>query len=183
MAKFAWMVASNRDSLCMRLVRCKYKVRKDWLRKKPCKSASPIWKAIEKSKKLLSLGACYEVGNRMDINVWQDPWVPWLVNYKPKPKDDTIQQNPLMVSSLINHTTHEWEVSKLEELFDLESVEAIKRITLPLQTKLDKLMWTKEPKGNFTVKSMYKASQEYSYNFQGEKSMEIDLEITNPRKS
>ena len=119
----------------------------------------------------------------MDINVWQDPWVPWLVNYKPKPKDDTIQQNPLMVSSLINHTTHEWEVSKLEELFDLESVEAIKRITLPLQTKLDKLMWTKEPKGNFTVKSMYKASQEYSYNFQGEKSMEIDLEITNPRKS
>ena len=75
LAKFAWMVASNRDSLCMRLVRCKYKVRKDWLRKKPCKSASPIWKAIEKSKKLLSLGACYEVGNRMDINVWQDPWI------------------------------------------------------------------------------------------------------------
>uniref|UniRef100_A0A2N9G5A9 RNase H type-1 domain-containing protein n=1 Tax=Fagus sylvatica TaxID=28930 RepID=A0A2N9G5A9_FAGSY len=27
-------------------------------------------------------------------------------------------------------------------------------------------MWTKEPKGNFTVKSVYKASQEYSYNSQ-----------------
>ena len=109
----------------------------------------------------------------MDINVWKDPWVPWLVDYKCKPKDDTIQQNPMMVSRLINHNTHEWDVLKLEELFDLASIEAIKRITLPLWTKLDRLMWTKEPTGNFIVKSVYKASQEHIFNSQGEKQWKL----------
>ena len=56
LVKFAWMVASNRDSLCMRLLRCKYKVRKDWLRNEPCKYASPIWRVNRKSKEVIIFG-------------------------------------------------------------------------------------------------------------------------------
>ena len=32
LAKLAWMVASKRDSLCLRILRAKYKVKEDWLR-------------------------------------------------------------------------------------------------------------------------------------------------------
>jgi hypothetical protein len=49
--KLAWMVASYGESVCMNLLRCKYKMRGDWLRKPFSKMASPIWKAIEKAKK------------------------------------------------------------------------------------------------------------------------------------
>lgn len=73
-------------SFCMNVQRCKYKVRSDWLRKDPPKRASSIWKAIEKSKVLISKGACYLVGNGASINVWLYSWVPWLLEFKTKPK-------------------------------------------------------------------------------------------------
>ncbi|XP_030969608.1 uncharacterized protein LOC115989869 [Quercus lobata] len=53
LAKLAWMVASKRDSLCMEILRAKYKVRNDWLFKEPPKAASPIWKAIEGVKSII----------------------------------------------------------------------------------------------------------------------------------
>lgn len=78
LAKPAWMVASKRDSLCMKILRAKYKVRNDWLYKDPLKPVSPIWKAIEGVKDIISKGACYLIGNKTSINIWQYPWVPWI---------------------------------------------------------------------------------------------------------
>lgn len=49
-AKLAWMVASKSDSLCMKVLRSKYKVGQDWLRMEPPKSASKVWKCIENAK-------------------------------------------------------------------------------------------------------------------------------------
>ena len=47
LAKLAWLIASKHDSLCMQILRARYKVKQDWLRSDPPKSASPIWKAID----------------------------------------------------------------------------------------------------------------------------------------
>lgn len=76
LAKLAWMIASKRDSLCMQILRARYKVKHDWLRSNPPKSASPIWKAIEKVKHIVSKGACYAIGDGSLVDIWQDPWVP-----------------------------------------------------------------------------------------------------------
>ena len=73
LSKLAWMVASGRESLCMSISKSKYKVRKDWLRREPRKSASPIWRAIENAKSLEAPGACYTVRGGRDINIWLDP--------------------------------------------------------------------------------------------------------------
>uniref|UniRef100_A0A2N9GTN8 Reverse transcriptase domain-containing protein n=1 Tax=Fagus sylvatica TaxID=28930 RepID=A0A2N9GTN8_FAGSY len=161
-AKLSWMVASKRNSICMELLRKKYKVRKDWLSKEPMKTASPIWRAIEKAKKIVLKGACYMVGDGNSINIWKDPWVPWLEDFKPKPKDDSIQFNPQMVSSLIDQNAHNWKLEALEQLFDQESVEAISRIIIPIRQREDKLMWIHDHKGVFTVKSAYKLNHDNS---------------------
>ena len=133
LAKLAWMIASNRDSLCINLLRSKYKVRENWIQSEPSKNASPIWKAIEKTKPLIAKGACYLVGNGASINVWMDSWIPWLVGLKPIPKDDSIQQNPLMVSNLISTEDHCWNLPLLNELFNSELVEAIQKIHIPFK--------------------------------------------------
>ncbi|XP_023926387.2 uncharacterized protein LOC112037802 [Quercus suber] len=70
LAKLAWMVASKRDSLCMMILRAKYKVRHDWLYKEPVKAVSPIWKAIEGVKNIIVRGSYYLIGNGADISVW-----------------------------------------------------------------------------------------------------------------
>ena len=48
--------------------------------------ASPIWKAIENAKKVVIKGVCYLIGDGASINIWMDPWVPWIQNFKPRPR-------------------------------------------------------------------------------------------------
>ena len=78
------------------------------------------------------------VGDDRSINIWLDQ------DYKPTPKDDSIIQVPMMVSSLINPSTKFWCVNRLEELFDVESIEAIKRIQILIRPRQDSLMWIKD---------------------------------------
>ena len=43
-------------------------------------------------------------------------------------------------------------------MFEDASVEAILKVNIPQFPKLDELVWIKEAKGNFTVKSAYRIS-------------------------
>jgi hypothetical protein len=168
-SKMAWMVITNRNNSCMDLLRSKYKVRPDWLSRENCNAASPIWKGIEKKKPLLEKGACFQVGDGKSINVWKDPWIPWLTGFKPKLKNQSISLNPLMVSSLINFNTKSWKTDQLIELFDEESILAIQKITIPIRSRPEKLIWVNDPKGAFTVKSAYKTNQASTTDISGEK--------------
>uniref|UniRef100_A0A2N9GKM5 RNase H type-1 domain-containing protein n=1 Tax=Fagus sylvatica TaxID=28930 RepID=A0A2N9GKM5_FAGSY len=127
------------------------------------------WMGIEKTKPLLVKGACFQVGDGKSINVWKDPWIPWLTGFKPKPKNQSISLNPLMVSSLINFNTKSWKTDQLIELFDEESILAIQKITIPIRSRPEKLIWVNDPKGAFTVKSAYKTNQASTTDISGEK--------------
>jgi hypothetical protein len=50
----------------------------------------------------------------------------------------------------------------LFDFFELETVAAIQKIRIPFFSRPDKLMWIKEPKGQFFVKSAYNTCQETS---------------------
>lgn len=71
------------------------------------------------------------VGDEKSINIWLDLWVPWIEGFKPKPKDDYVPQLSIMVDSLIMLNTKEWNQDLLNQLFDRNSIEAIKRIPIP----------------------------------------------------
>ena len=100
------MIASKRDSHCMSILRAKYKIKQDWLHKDPPKSASPVWKAIKGVKNIIDKGACYLIGDGASINVWLDPWVPWLQGFTPKPLHAEFANTPMMVSMLFDNETH-----------------------------------------------------------------------------
>ncbi|KAL0014289.1 hypothetical protein SO802_001358 [Lithocarpus litseifolius] len=158
LAKLAWMIASNRESLCMTILRAKYKFKGDWLRSDLTKVASPIWRAIESTKSLVAKGACYLVGDDTSINIWNDPWVPWLQGFISKPKSPTLPNLPTQGSSLINHDLHCWKPHIINEVFEPQSAQAVLSIPNPITPRVDKLCWILESKGVFTVKSAYKAS-------------------------
>jgi len=52
----------------------------------------------------------------------------------------------------------------LTKLFDDDSIQAISRIPIPWRQTSDKLIWTKDHKGMFLVKSTYILSQAHSWN-------------------
>jgi hypothetical protein len=119
-----------------------------------------LGKQLKKMKKLLLKGVCYMVGNGISIDAWKDSWVPCLEGYKPVKRGENVVINPLSVASLINHENHCSIRTKLEELFNTETVEAILRIKIPISPKQDRIIWLKEPKGNFSMKSAYKANSD-----------------------
>jgi hypothetical protein len=158
LAKLTWFVASKRVSPCIAALRSKYKVKDDWLKADPCKYASNFWKAIERLKSLINKGACFLVGDGASIDVWKEPWVPWLHNFTPIPKSESFLNIPLKVADLIDEDTRRWNLAVLIELFDANSVGAILKIVLPHTPKPDKLIWVLNSKGNFTVQSALQAS-------------------------
>jgi hypothetical protein len=98
LAKLGWMLISGHQSLCTRLLRSKYKVRDGWLNIGTAYQASPIWRGIEKAREVLKKRACYAVGNGHKVRVWEDLWIPWLENFKPRPKNNLVEQQSLVVS-------------------------------------------------------------------------------------
>ncbi|KAL0006983.1 hypothetical protein SO802_008485 [Lithocarpus litseifolius] len=156
LAKLAWMLASNRDSLCMRILRAKYKVKEDWLRTNVAKNASPIWKAIEKAREVVRKGACFVIGDGESVDVWVDPWVPWIEGFTPSPKDESIVQSEMKVSHLIDQDHRSWKTSIVMDIFSSISAKAILSIPIPSRPSPDKLMWILDSKGLFSVRSAYK---------------------------
>ena len=69
----------------------------------------------------------------------------------------------MLVSALINSDHPSWNVNLLQEHFDAESVIAICRIHLPIRPSPDKLCWIADPKGVFSVKSVYKLNLSHTW--------------------
>ena len=110
-------------------------------------------------KTLISKGACFLVGDGAMIDIWKDPWVPWLPNFTPSPKDSSTAPRPLVVACLINQATRSWNIGMLEALFNADLVEAILNIPIPSFPKPDRLVWIVDPKGLFSVESALKTHQ------------------------
>nr|POE46277.1 putative ribonuclease h protein [Quercus suber] len=107
-AKFAWFVASDRQNLCMDVLRSKYKVNSGWLSADPVTAASPTWRAIKEAKKLVAKGGCFLIGEGKPIQVWSNPWVPEIVNFIPQPRLEEYKKFPFKASDLINPISKSW---------------------------------------------------------------------------
>ncbi|KAL0013274.1 hypothetical protein SO802_000343 [Lithocarpus litseifolius] len=149
LAKFAWMVASGKQSLCMEVLRSKYKVKEDWLRSEPSKFASPTWRAIERAKKLIEKGACFLLGDGKSINIWADPWVPWTEDFMPKPRIDDYLQLPNKAHHVIDHNFKAWDEDMVKEVFSAKDAQAILSIPIPHHPKQDRLIWLPDSQGTF----------------------------------
>jgi hypothetical protein len=102
------------------------------------------------------LQACFLVAVWESIDMWKDPWIPWLDGFIPIHRDPSSTNYPQLVSSLIDSSNKTWKIDLLLELVDSTSKEAILKITIPSAPRSDNLIWTLESIGNFFVKSTIK---------------------------
>ncbi len=158
LAKFVWLILSKENSLCVNAFRSKYKIGSDWMKREALKFASPLWKTIEGLRSLISKGACYLIGDGVFVDFWKDPWIPWQEGFSPTPKDPSAILENIKVANFILPSTNSWNRVVLVEIVDAASLGAILKVTIPIQPRLDKLIWTLEPLGNFSMKSVIKSN-------------------------
>lgn len=96
-------------------------------------------------RQYLSAGMCYLIGNGMDVRIWEDPWVPSLPDFKPKPWDTYFGvERPLTVAELIDKDTGQWDRALVWSLFTPETAEAILKIHLSNGNRQDEMIWNLE---------------------------------------
>ena len=113
LAKLTWWVLSNWDSLCVNVLRAKYRVGNQWLQSNAAKSALFTWRGLEGVCSLLSQGSCMLVGSGEQILVWNDPWIPNLSHCKPQSSIPMDIPHVTAVNSLMTQDKSGWDLSKL----------------------------------------------------------------------
>lgn len=78
------------------------------------------------------------VGDGNLINIWTDPWVPYIDGFKVWPVDLNVEL-PVMVYELIDQSTRSWNQIMLNIFFNEEARKAILQIDIPLVEERDQL--------------------------------------------
>ena len=86
LAKWVWNLMKGSNSLCLYVLRARYLLYTKFQHASLSNGYSPFWKSILSTKDLMLYGACFTIGNGESINLWDDPWVPMLIGFKPTRK-------------------------------------------------------------------------------------------------
>jgi hypothetical protein len=76
LAKQGWRIIQNPDSLVAKVLKEKYFLNGSFLYTPLSKRPSYVWWSIWNAKRLLEEGMVWRVGNRENIKIWGDKWLP-----------------------------------------------------------------------------------------------------------
>uniref|UniRef100_A0A803P423 RNase H type-1 domain-containing protein n=1 Tax=Cannabis sativa TaxID=3483 RepID=A0A803P423_CANSA len=124
----------DNQSIWGRIVQEKYLKHKHFMDIECLCGDSGLWKAIVKTRSLLSEGLCRKIGDGKRTSIWIDPWVPQLTKC-PTPMLDATHGVP-WVSQFIDENFR-WKVDMVREWFDREDAKEILNIPLPHEDTQD----------------------------------------------
>lgn len=150
LGKLAWILAQNQNSLWSRIVKGVYFPNRSFLQVERESRPSWGWQSILHARETISRLERWSIGNGEMVNIREDRWLKRGIIGGPTNKND-----PLNVSELILTEKAEWNTHKVNQLFDEDIAMEILSIPLSPLPFEDKLRWTKNQTGNFSVKSAY----------------------------
>ncbi|CAL1383576.1 unnamed protein product [Linum trigynum] len=154
LAKVAWRILQEPNSLLARIYCAQYSFGSDFLSISAWGFASWGWRSILFGRDLLLQGLRWQVGAGDTIRAFSDPLIPSSPPTVPKLKSGSIPPPPIYVSALIDRGTKLWNLRALELFFSPDSIAAI-QFPLSFRPVPDRVIWHYETSGDFTVKSAY----------------------------
>jgi hypothetical protein len=159
LARLGWKMVSNQPLLWVDSLRGKYlKNGVSFLNAPLNASSSWLWKGIQKNKKVVERGAGISISSGLNVDVWKNPWIPLMPNFKPIPNENLVGFPSYSVVDLISPFDHGWNVSLLQGLFDTNTVQHILSVHLPASPTFDKWCWVPSPSRVFSVASAHELS-------------------------
>lgn len=148
-AKQAWRLVNYRTSFVARVLKQKYFPHSSFLDIKASPVATFSWKSILSGRDLLKRGLKKVVGGGHTIDVWADPWVPNLPNFRIFSSASEAMEKPRYVADLIDGG--KWNLQLLQVWFTEWEVDAITRIPIPIFPCADGWAWHHSKTGNYTM--------------------------------
>jgi hypothetical protein len=129
LAKQAWRLLTEPDTLSARILTAVYFPNDGFLDAQLGGSPSRVWRAIMDGKNILEQGITRRIGTGEGIRIWQMNWLPRDGLLRTVCRSQGAQHLSL-VSDLIDHTTCSWRTDILEEAFAPMDKEIIQGIPL-----------------------------------------------------
>ncbi|XP_024171861.1 uncharacterized protein LOC112177844 [Rosa chinensis] len=179
LAKQAWRVLCNPNSLIARIYKARYFPTETFWTVDLHPSPSYSWRSIFSTRELLQQSAYWQIGNGVNVNIWSDSWIPNLQNGKPDineaalaevdiwrhkwipdtfprcPSSPPREDAPRFVSELIDPVHRVWDVQTLNLFFSPADIDLILSIPLSRSVTADRVVWHFDKKGMFTTNSAY----------------------------
>lgn len=115
LARQAWRMVMNPNSLCARLLTARYCPEGSIMEAKEGPGISYSWQSILRGVQALKEGIIWRVGDGESIRIWEDPWIPRGMTRRPiTPRGAVILSK---VSKLIDPLTGSWDNVLLEDIF------------------------------------------------------------------
>lgn len=154
LAKQAWRLLQDPDSLSARILKSIYYPSCSILEASLGNHPSQIWRAIIEGRDTLKIGLVRRIGNGGSTKIWEDNWLPREEMMRPY---GCITQNPPeLVSELIDSTSASWDRQKIESVFMPMDAQVILGIPLCTRNIPDFWSWHYEKNGLFSVRSAYR---------------------------
>lgn len=101
LAKQTWRIIKYPSSLMEKALKNKYFPYSSFMDVKLSPIASYTWKSIMSARSFLSKGVKKIVGRGNTINIWEDPWVSTLPNFRILTAENKEEERPRHVCELI----------------------------------------------------------------------------------
>uniref|UniRef100_A0A803N1L4 Reverse transcriptase zinc-binding domain-containing protein n=1 Tax=Chenopodium quinoa TaxID=63459 RepID=A0A803N1L4_CHEQI len=153
LAKQAWRILTNEDSLMSKVLKGKYFPKTYFMEAKASQNGSFTWRSILSSREVLEKGARKLIGDGYATRIWNDPWIPTLPGFKVIPKQVEEMNELNYVRDL--WSDRKWNLQLLNERFLSWEVQEICNVMISLFDTKD--VWTRNfsKDGRFDVKSAY----------------------------
>uniref|UniRef100_A0A803LSX0 Uncharacterized protein n=1 Tax=Chenopodium quinoa TaxID=63459 RepID=A0A803LSX0_CHEQI len=115
--------------------------------------ASYSWKSICNARWVLRKGVRKIIGSGASVDIWKDPWVPSLPEFRVEGVNRTSDQGPYMVDELLIKGS--WDIGVLESLFSRVEIDPIRKISTSMYNTDDCWTWMLAKSGDFSVRSAY----------------------------
>ena len=154
LAKQAWRLVVNPESLCARVIKAKYYPQGHILDTAFPQSASLTWQGILHGLELLKSGVIWRVCDGANIHIWRDNWLPRASGLKISTKKNRTRVK--WVEELFMSGERRWDEELVRHLFYPYDADEILRLWIQSNGEADFVAWHYEKSGLFSVRSAYK---------------------------
>lgn len=154
LARQAWRILENPDSLSARILKAVYFPNDDFLAADLGSHPSQIWRSILEGRDTLKVGLIRRIGTGATTHIWNMNWISRIENMRPI--DSLVAQPPQMVFELLDQSNSRWNAKLISQVFSPFDAAAILQIPVCTRVVHDFWSWNFEKNGRFSVRSAYR---------------------------
>ncbi|KAM6578537.1 hypothetical protein CsatB_030374 [Cannabis sativa] len=158
LTKLAWQLASKMDKPWCHLFKGKYFPRESFWSISEKNNDSFVWRGILNARKTIAHGSCTIITSGEDIDIWWQPWIPWLGYDEFRDLMENIRSKaPCLrcVADLMYRRNRNWNIGYLRFLFGEDLGDRIAGIQIVKSEEADMLIWKDSISGSYSVKGAY----------------------------